>query len=177
MKLSQEEKHNVVRRYASKYKIDTFVETGTFKGNMVNAVIDLFDSIYTIELDAGLYKRAKQRFVNHDNVFVFNGDSGKVLKDIVKIIDKPVIFWLDAHYSGKGTSIGEFVSPIIQELDSIYFNFSEKKIILIDDVRLFQDGTFSPDLSTLIKYVKALDDGCDIEIKNDIIRIVCSQNV
>lgn len=58
-------KQSVIRRYAQQYGIRTFIETGTFHGDMVEAMRKHFDKMYSIELSQDLCARAKARFM-HD---------------------------------------------------------------------------------------------------------------
>mgnify|MGYP001369983704 CR=1 FL=1 len=43
-----------------------------------------------------------------------------MLKNIIKNIDKPALFWLDGHYSGGVTGMGDNETPILEELEQIY---------------------------------------------------------
>ena len=51
-----------MKQYAEEYNTDVFVETGTYLGDMINAVENNFKSIYSVELSEELYKRAKELF-------------------------------------------------------------------------------------------------------------------
>ena len=42
-------KQRVLREYAERYELKVFVETGTYRGDMVQAMKPLFDKIYSIE--------------------------------------------------------------------------------------------------------------------------------
>jgi uncharacterized protein with ACT and thioredoxin-like domain len=48
-------KQRYVREYGSRFGIEVLVETGTFMGDMINAVKKDFKSIYSIELSRDLY--------------------------------------------------------------------------------------------------------------------------
>ena len=51
-----------VRQYAREHATPVFVETGTYMGDMVFAVKDVFAAIYTIELDPNLHLRCQSPF-------------------------------------------------------------------------------------------------------------------
>ena len=53
-------------------------------------------------------------------------------------MDGKILFWLDGHYSGKGTAIGKGATPILEELESIKNSKVNDAVILIDDIRCFQ---------------------------------------
>ncbi len=55
-------KQKAVRKYANLYNIDTLIETGTYMGDMIEAVKDTFKDIYSIELSEVLYAKCKKRF-------------------------------------------------------------------------------------------------------------------
>ncbi len=52
-------KERIVLSYASTFGAATFIETGTFLGEMLYAVKDVFPAIFSIELNNDLCKRAK----------------------------------------------------------------------------------------------------------------------
>jgi len=111
------------------------VETGTFVGDMVNDHLDVFDYIISIELSFELFCRSSIRFKYNDKVLLAFGSSPVVLKTLLPQIKKqPVIYWLDAHYSG-GETAGDPVNyPVIEELKIIFDNKNTvKPFILIDD--------------------------------------------
>src|SRR2546422_8845348 len=92
-------KQGVLRSYAERYRLKVFVETGTLRGDMVEAMKPLFQKICSIELSEPLFVAAKRRFQADRHVELIQGDSGKELGRIVARIDQPALFWLDGHYS------------------------------------------------------------------------------
>lgn len=162
-------KQSLVRSYALVYSCDILVETGTYFGSMVNGVKDSFKNIYTVELDERLYKRAKKKFAKYKHIRVLQGDSGKVLKDILIKLNKQALFWLDAHYSG-GVTTGEKRSPIEKELKKILSHRIKNHIILIDDALDFKGGDY-PTMKELGSLVKKLRSGTTISVKYNVIII------
>ena len=151
--------------------LDTFVETGTHKGNMVQALKKKFKKIYSIELNEALYRNARKRFAKNNHISIIFGDNSVRLKDILPKIDKPCLFWLDAHYSGEGTAKGDLETPIMEEMKLIFNNSNLKHIILIDDARLFLGKNDYPTIEKIKSLVFKYHKDWLFIIKNDIIRI------
>lgn len=121
-------------------EFNTFVETGTYRGDTSAMAMHLFEKVYTIEVDSNLYNNAIRRF-NGSNVEVLNGDSIDVLVQLLPNINSRIIFWLDGHNSGPGTGVGKIDFPILEELKQIDNNLVESgAIIMIDDIRLLGSG-------------------------------------
>lgn len=142
-------KQKIIKDYARKYSIATFVETGTYLGSTTKAVKDTFSKIFTIELDKLLYKRAQQKFKKYPHITIIQGDSAKVVFKLLKKITAPTLFWLDAHYSKGITAKGEVETPINEELNSIFNHKIKNHIILIDDVDVFTGKNNYPTIKGL----------------------------
>ncbi len=162
-------KRNIVTEYQQKYKYNTFIETGTYLGDMVEFHKKRFKQIISIELEVNLFEKARKRFRNDKNITIVQGDSGKVLPEILNNINEPVIFFLDGHYSGGETAKGDKVCPIYEELNAI-LNSKINHIILIDDANLFIGNGEWPKIDELTKYVKSRNEKYQVEINDDIIR-------
>lgn len=93
-------KRQMVKQYAARYGLRTFVETGTYKGAMVESVRNVFEMIYSIELDPKLFALASKKFSVYHHITILQGDSGIVLGQVVPLLSSPALFWLDGHYSG-----------------------------------------------------------------------------
>jgi len=163
-------KQKTIMLYQKKYRSEAFVETGTYLGDMVWAVKNIFKEIYSIELSEELFKNAVNRFKDYSNITILHGDSGKVLIDLIPKIKKEAIFWLDGHYSGGITAKGEKECPIYEELTAI-FRSDLKHILLIDDARLFNGTNDYPPITELSEFVSKHKPESKIKIENDIIRI------
>ena len=164
-------KQHVVRTYAWRYSCDTLVETGTYLGEMVYAVKDVFDRIYSIEIDRTLARKAQKRFSKYDRITIVHGDSGEVIREILAEITTPCLFWLDSHYSGGLTSKGEFDTPVIQELTHVFDHDVIDHVILIDDARCFTGENDYPEMNDLREFVLIKRPGWCFEVEYDIIRI------
>ncbi len=146
------------------------IETGTYKGDMVAAQRKNFTHIYSIELSTKLWADAVKKFQSFDNITILQGDSGNVLKDIIKLLDQPAIFWLDGHYSAGETAKGDKECPIFEELDCIFINNHFKHVLLIDDARCFNGQGDYPTIENLTEYIKSKNNQYQLEVKDDIIR-------
>ena len=169
-------KQMVVIQYIKEFSPDVFIETGTYKGKMVYAVMPYMDQIYSIELSETHYQNARKRFAGYPDIHIHQGQSGEVLPKILKTIDQPCLFWLDAHYSGGSTAKGDMETPIMQEMECI-LNHSqvEKHVILIDDARCFVGENDYPSLESLKKLIHEAHPDWIFEVANDIIRIHANQ--
>lgn len=116
------------------YKNYYFVETGTHKGDGVKMALQAgFSEIHSVELDSTMAKNNQSLFSKLNNVHIYCGDSGIILGDIIKNINKPITFWLDGHsdsphYNSKNT-------PLLEELDHIKNHPIKTHTIIIDDMR------------------------------------------
>jgi hypothetical protein len=163
-------KQSHISQTAQKYNLKILVETGTYRGDMVYAQLKNFETIYSIELDKSLWAKAVIRFNNYKNVQILNGDSGKVLSEVVPKLDFKSLFWLDGHYSGGITAKGELNCPIFEELSNI-LNSSLNHFIIIDDARLFIGLDDYPTIEELKKYVINLKQNASLFVLDDLIFI------
>ena len=164
-------KQRILREYARKYNLRVLVETGTFFGDMVEAMKADFDRIYSIELDEELYEKAKERFKRVKHVKLICGDSGIELRRVMNKLDQPVLFWLDGHYLPGVTARAEKDTPIYEELDYI-LNFPNiGHVIIIDDARCFGTEPTYPSIEELIEFIKSKRSNLDIAVQDDSIRI------
>lgn len=166
-----------VQEYGSRHKIRTLIETGTFHGYMVAAQKPYFEQIYSIELDDALFLAAKNNFAPDPHITIVQGDSSKVLPEIMASIDEPCLFWLDGHYIplSMESAKGDLDTPILEELAIILSHPVPDHVILIDDARCFIGPNpllkDYPTIQELKQYVANLRPDLHFEVKNDIIRI------
>jgi len=163
-------KQEYVKEYGKCFGMRTFVETGTYLGDMVNAVKKDFSTIYSIELSKELHERALQWFSDYEHVHLIQGDSGRRIKELTEKIGEPCLFWLDAHYSGGITAQGVVDTPIMEELSAILAR-RYKDVILIDDARCFIGADQYPTVEAVQNLVMAARPGYAVYLKDDIIFI------
>ena len=165
-------KQKAVIALAKKYAIRRLVETGTYLGDMVDATKKVFEKIDSIELSGELYRDAVRRFRKIKHIKIWNGDSAVVLAEIINDTAEPILFWLDAHYSGGRTArstLGD--TPIEKELDIIFTRWNPKSLILVDDARLFVGEHNYPTLPHLKTFLEQKNPHLDLTVENDIIVI------
>ncbi len=164
-------KQNVILDYKKKFKIEIFVETGTFRGDTVFAQRHNFKRIYSIELDPALHAGARERLRKFDHIQLLQGDSGVLISELARSIHQPCLFWLDGHYSGGETARGVSETPIMNELHGI-LSTDQSHVVLIDDARLFIGQNDYPTIDVLRNSVFRLRPSYDVSVKWDIIRLV-----
>ncbi|MEO6419409.1 MAG: hypothetical protein ABIP39_08395, partial [Polyangiaceae bacterium] len=103
-------KEEIIRDAAKASGIRSFVETGTYLGDMVNRMEKDFDEIVSIEVAPTLHARATARFRRKSHVRILLGDSAKVLADLLEGLSVKTLFWLDGHFSGGVTGQGELLT-------------------------------------------------------------------
>ncbi|MGD8787327.1 MAG: hypothetical protein PVJ60_07880, partial [Phycisphaerales bacterium] len=100
------------------------------------------------------------------------GQSGEILPQVMQKIDKPCLFWLDAHYSGGSTAKGDLETPIMQEIQCIFNHpCAAKHILLIDDACCFVGKNDYPTIEALKKFILKVCPGWVFRVKEDIIRV------
>lgn len=165
-------KQQVIIEFQKKYQCETLVETGTYLGEMIDAQLNNFNRIYSIELGEDLWKAAVKKFEKYPYIDILQGDSGTVLKSIVPKLNTPAIFWLDGHYSEGVTAKGEKECPIYEELQAI-FTSKINHVLLIDDARCFNGIGDYPSIKDLSAFVLSNRPDSKIEVKDDVIRVEC----
>ncbi len=163
-------KQKIVKQYAEMYHPNILIETGTFRGEMVDACAALFKQIYSIELSKELFREASKRFSHQKHISIIQGDSGKILPEILLKINEPCLFWLDGHYSGGVTAKGDKGTPVLQEVMCILNHPIDRHIILIDDARCFNAQNDYPTIKELKEMVLSHRPDWFFEIEDDVMR-------
>lgn len=161
-------KKKLLEKYLVKYNTKIFVETGTYLGEMIYSQKNNFESLYSIEIQYDLYKAAKRRFKNRNNIHIFFGDSGEILFEVVQNLSEKAMFWLDGHYSGGITGKSLTDCPIYKELTAI-FNNNRNHIIIIDDADCFCGKGDYPTIEELRKFIVSKDITYSFKIENNAI--------
>ncbi|MBU4011425.1 MAG: hypothetical protein KJ882_11750, partial [Proteobacteria bacterium] len=165
-------KQRTLRTFAKRFNLKIMVETGTFYGDMVEAMKEDFDRIYSIELSKELYEKAKKRFEDEEKIQLIQGDSGIELGNLINRIDGPALFWLDGHYSAGVTAKGSKYTPIYEELTHIFEGTDKRHVIIIDDARCFGTDSAYPSIEELSNFIKSNLPDSDVTVEDDSIRIV-----
>ncbi|HUQ24322.1 MAG TPA: hypothetical protein VM140_01530 [Burkholderiales bacterium] len=167
-------KQRTINVLAERFGLKMLVETGTYYGDMVEAMKRRFNRIYSIELSKELSERAAKRFRDDGHVQIIQGDSGAELGKLVRKIDQPALFYLDGHYSAGITARGSKDTPIYEELAHIFDTQNRKHVIVIDDARCFGKDPGYPSLQELREFIRSKRPDVEIEVEDDSIRITPS---
>lgn len=164
-------KQLTIAELGKKYGCKILVETGTFRGDMMEAQKNNFDKLYSVELSVDFWEAAKKRFKNDSQINLLQGDSGEVLPKLVPTIEQPALFWLDGHYCGGKTALSAIECPIYAEIDAVFKN-NIGHVMLIDDARLFIGKHDYPTIPDLTKYIKNINSDYSVSVIDDMIRVV-----
>lgn len=163
-------KQRTVLEYAHRFGLTTLIETGTYYGEMIAAVMDRFHRIYSIELDQELAKRAQHRFRRCSQVETIQGDSQIVVPELLQRLNERCLFWLDAGYCGWGGGIGN-PNRLDSEFSAILSDKIPDHVILMDDANGINGEGGSPTLPELIALVESRYPNRRVEVARNIIRI------
>ncbi|MBC2712145.1 MAG: hypothetical protein HGJ94_14525 [Desulfosarcina sp.] len=157
-------KQRTLQTYAKRFGLKILVETGTYCGDMVEAMKDSFDRIYSIELSKELYENAKGRFKGIKYIELIHGDSGLELRKIINKLNQPALFWLDSHYSAGVTARGDKDTPIYEEMEHILNVPDREHVVIIDDARLFGTDPAYPSMGELSDFIRSKRPDTDIRM-------------
>ena len=122
-------------------KTNHYIETGTYRGDGIRRVLNNYEKIHSIELSEKWYRYNTEQFKNCKNVKIYLGDSKKVLPALLNTIEEPATIFLDAHYSGAPTAMGEEQTPLLHELELLKSRQYDDIIIIADCRMLGKAGT------------------------------------
>lgn len=168
-------KHRIIRDYARRHGLRTFVETGTALGDTIFEMRRTCRSIYSIDVSRAMAEDARRRFASYPHIHIIEGDSSAQLPAILSAIDEPSLFWLDAHYvpeSRHVTGGDPQRSPILDELCAIFSHRVREHVILVDDAREFNGSHGYPSLHDLEDLVAERGNGYSMTVAKDVIRIL-----
>ena len=166
-------KQYMIESLAKQFRLRVFVETGTYQGDMIDAMKDEFDRLYSIELSEDLYHKALTRFAAYkEKITLIHGDSGMELARVVAGLDQPALFWLDGHYSGGVTAKGETDTPILDELLHVSGSAIDGHVIMIDDARCFGSDPAYPAIDELRSFMERRWPGAHVHVAGDAIQIM-----
>ncbi len=120
------------------------IETGSATGDGITLAIEAgMKRIISIEAKKEYFDFCKDKFKSFPQVEMIHGESQVKISEVLKDINEPVVFWLDAHYCGHVNINGvEIIShdgdcPLINELRLIGQHPIKNHVILIDDMRIY----------------------------------------
>jgi predicted O-methyltransferase YrrM len=112
------------------FKIETIVETGTYRGSTTVQLAKMVKKVISIEVKKENYLIAKEKTKNIPEVNLFLGNSSELLPDILNhddVKNKNLFFFLDAHW--------ESYNPLIDEL-KVIAKAGLKPLIAIHDFKV-----------------------------------------
>ncbi|MGC2111160.1 MAG: hypothetical protein WA655_16710 [Candidatus Korobacteraceae bacterium] len=163
-------KQRTVLEYAKRFALTTLVETGTYYGEMIAAVLKRFRRVYSIELDPRLARLAQERFGKYPQVEVLEGDSQIIVPKLLESLQERCLWWLDAGYCGWVGETGN-LNRLSTELDAILGDRIRDHVILMDDADGVNGEGGSPTLDELIASIHANYSDRQVEVAHNIIRI------
>ena len=163
-------KQRTVRDYAQRYGLRVLVETGTYYGEMVEAMKSRFAEIYSVEFDSQLAQRAAKKFSRWPHIHILEGDSQKVVPELLKSLKEPTLFWLDAGYYGWAGLHGN-EKRLTSEIEAVLSHSIPQHVILMDDARGLNGLNGSPTVPELKQRIESEFPGRGFEVKYDILRI------
>jgi hypothetical protein len=163
-------KQHTVREYAERFGVRVLVEAGTYYGEMVAAMRNHFDEIYSVEYDHALAARAQKKFSRSPHIHIVEGDSQQKIPEIVRSLRAPALFWLDAGYYGWAGLQGDR-QRLTTELEAILRESRYRHVILMDDARGLNGQNGAPSVPQLQQRIESAFPGHNIKVKHDILRI------
>jgi len=137
---------------------------------MVAAMRRRFDQIYSVEFDSALAHRAQKKFSLWRHIHILEGDSQRVVPDLLQSLDRPALFWLDAGYYGWAGLQGN-KQRLTSELEAVLVHRIQNHVILMDDARGLNGQNGAPTVEQLKQRIEAEFAGRNVEMKHDILRI------
>jgi hypothetical protein len=167
-------KQRTVREYAQRYGLRHLVETGTYYGEMVAAMRNRFGRIDSVEYDHQLAQRAAKKFERAPHIHIHEGDSQKVVPELLQSITEPTLFWLDAGYYGWAGLQGD-KQRLTSEFEAI-LKHPLQHVILMDDARGLNGQNGAPTVEKLKQQIEKEFPGRKVEVKYDILRVTRSSD-
>lgn len=163
-------KQRTVREYGKKYALRILIETGTYYGEMISAMKNSFDGIYSVEIDPALAQRAARIFARDPKIQILEGDTGKELPILLKSLAQPALFWLDAGYYG-WAGIESDKRRLSAELEAILRHPVKGHVILMDDAHGLDGKNGALTVPELKSRIESEFPGHKVEVAYDILRI------
>lgn len=163
-------KQRTVLEYARRYGLRVLVETGTYYGEMVAAMKNHFDAIHSVEYDSRLAERAQKKFARYPHIHIHKGDSQRVVPEVLRSLQQPALFWLDAGYYGWAGLEGD-KQRLASEFEAILRHPVARHVILMDDARGLNGQNGAPTIAEVTQRIQSEFPGRKVEVKHDILRI------
>lgn len=136
-----------------RYSCNVLIETGTGSGDSLDYCSGFnFKKLYSVEIHKKIYQLARDKFAHDSRIEILNSSSAAAFETIFPSLgmEDKVLFWLDAHFPGvycglakPGDEKADAIRlPLEQELYLISRLRKPKDVILVDDLRIYEDGPY-----------------------------------
>lgn len=135
------------------YSLSYYVETGTGHGTCLDRALQFgFEKYFSVEIFKKIFDDATIKYSNVSNLRLINDSSENALRLLKYFIDKPCLFFLDAHFPGADFGFAGYDStsdrnlriPLENEIEILKsYSVINKSYIIIDDLRIYEDGPFT----------------------------------
>jgi hypothetical protein len=131
-------KYRTIRKVQRRTGARMLLETGTLIGTTSRRCAPHFEKVFTIELSPELAKRATANLQAFPHVQVIQGDAQREVKRLLATdtIQDCLVF-LDGHFSGGITALGEEPEPAVNILRDIAEHSQIIRAVIVDDFRDF----------------------------------------
>lgn len=166
--LTEERKRCLLQDEIKVSDLETFIETGSYKGDMIAAMLPVARRIYSVELHPERAAEVRERFkypIIDGYLRFFEGDSAIALPWILERVDEPALIWLDAHHSDSDSAGDHDHCPLREELKACLAS-SIDHVIFCDDARFLGRGNW-PTLAEITEMAV----GWNVRVEDDIVRI------
>jgi hypothetical protein len=124
----------------------------------------------SIELAPHLAGLARVRFARDAHVEVVEGDSAKVLPEILDGLYESAVFWLDGHWSmGETARAEDSETPLRAELEAVLTHRVKDHVVLIDDARCLGAGDY-PTIDEVEETIRRHRPTWEFSVEMDIVR-------
>jgi hypothetical protein len=114
------------------------IETGTNLGESTAVLGEMVDRVWSVELSPKHVEWARSRHAGSQTITILEGDSAAVLAGLAPRIDRPALYWLDAHWCAGDSAGYESQCPLLGEIDALDTSpAAAESAILIDDASFF----------------------------------------
>jgi len=124
------------------------VETGTYKANSTRKMAFMFPRVYTIEIGQAQFDANAPLLACMPHVSAILGDSAEIVPLLAKVLQEPVLWYLDAHWFPAQFADGVELCrdnpfPLWAELEAIR-DRKMPDLVLVDDVHAMGREDWGP---------------------------------
>ncbi len=130
-------KYRLIKSIKNMSNAENLIEVGTYKGITTKRCSKIFKKVYTIELDHELFMSSRKYLENADNVTSIEGDAKNALPELLVKTEPDTLVFLDGHFSGSDTAIGDEPEPALFLIDCLADHIDKLSAVVIDDFREF----------------------------------------